>query len=98
MILAVSILFEVVDDLYGDRAMTFIWGSGSVNYYRIAYVIGFFVASFADTTIIWTLSGIAIAFMTIPNLCGILLLRRDMKQTVADYWRSFREEHPEERP
>ena len=55
---------------YGDRAMTFIWGAGSVIYYRIVYVIGFFVASFADTTIIWTLSGIAIAFMTIPNLVG----------------------------
>ena len=39
-----------------------------------------------DTTIVWTFSGIAIALMTIPNIIGILLLRKEMKETVADYW------------
>ena len=55
--------------------------------------IGFFVASFTDTTIIWTLSGITIAFMTLPNLIGILLLHRDMKQTLKKYWDDFYEEY-----
>ncbi|NNK38004.1 MAG: hypothetical protein HKP03_05955, partial [Xanthomonadales bacterium] len=31
-------------------------------------------------------SGIAIALMTIPNIIGILLLRKEMKETVANYW------------
>jgi alanine or glycine:cation symporter, AGCS family len=53
------------------------------------YVIAFFFASFTDTTIIWTLSGVTIALMTIPNLVGILLLHKDMKQTVKDYWFDF---------
>lgn len=74
---------------YGDRAMTYLFGAGSVRYYHIVYVIGFFLASFTDTTIIWTLSGITIALMTIPNLAGILLLHKDMKNTLADYWRDF---------
>ncbi|MEQ9230173.1 MAG: amino acid carrier protein [Cyclobacteriaceae bacterium] len=82
---------------YGDRAMTFIWGSGSVKYYRIVYVIAFFVAAFTDTTIIWTLSAIAIAVMTLPNLLGILLLSKDMKQTVKDYWKDFKKEWPDEK-
>ena len=82
---------------YGDRAMTFLWGSKSVVYYRIVYVIAFFFAAFTDTTIIWTLSGITIAVMTLPNLFGILWLRKDMKQTVKDYWKAFKEEHPEEK-
>ena len=82
---------------YGDRAMTFLFGSGSVVYYRIVYVSGFFVASFVDTTIIWTFSGITIALMTIPNLIGILFLRKDMKATVKKYWKDFAEEHPEEK-
>jgi AGCS family alanine or glycine:cation symporter len=81
---------------YGDRAMTFLFGTRSVIYYRIVYVIGFFVASFTDTTIIWTFSGITIALMTLPNLFGILLLRKDMKQTVTSYWNEFRNEYPEE--
>jgi len=82
---------------YGDRAMTFIWGSGSVRWYRLVYVVGFFVGAFTDTTIIWTLSGIAIAFMAIPNLFGILLLHREMKETVAAYWQEFGSGAPEER-
>ncbi|MAD98621.1 MAG: sodium:alanine symporter family protein [Flavobacteriaceae bacterium] len=82
---------------YGDRAMTYLFGSGSVKYYRLVYVVAFFIASFADTTIIWTLSGITIALMTLPNLFGILALRKDMKSTVADYWKNFKEEFPDEK-
>ena len=79
---------------YGDRAMTYLFGSGSVLYYRIFYVIGFFLAAFTDTQIIWTFSGIAIALMTIPNLIGILWLRKDMKTTVNKYWEDFKKENP----
>ena len=82
---------------YGDRAMTFLLGPESVIYFRIVYVAGFFVASFVDTTIIWTFSGIAIALMTLPNLIGILLLRKEMKSTVEDYWIDFKSDHPDEK-
>ncbi|WP_258101523.1 alanine/glycine:cation symporter family protein [Marinoscillum pacificum] len=79
---------------YGDRAMTFLFGTKSVIYYRIVYVIAFFFASFQDTTIIWTLSGITIALMTLPNLVGIIWLRKDMKQTISDYGDFFEENFP----
>jgi AGCS family alanine or glycine:cation symporter len=82
---------------YGDRAMTFLFGPKSIIYYRFIYVIGFFVASFVDTTIIWTFSGITIALMTLPNLVGILLLRKDMKGAVSKYWEDFKEEYPDEK-
>ncbi|MEQ9402779.1 MAG: sodium:alanine symporter family protein [Cyclobacteriaceae bacterium] len=82
---------------YGDRAMTFIWGSKSVVYYRIVYVIAFFLAAFTDTTIIWTLSGITIAVMTLPNLVGILWLHKDMKKTVGEFWDGFKKEWPDEK-
>ncbi|MCK5699641.1 MAG: amino acid carrier protein, partial [Cyclobacteriaceae bacterium] len=81
---------------YGDRAMTFLFGSKSVIYFRIVYVSGFFVASFVDTTIIWTFSGITIALMTLPNLVGILFLRKEMKSTVKKYWSDFKQENPNE--
>lgn len=80
---------------YGDRAMTFLWGSKSVKYFRIVYVAAFFLASFQDTTIIWTLSGITIALMTLPNLVGLFWLRKEMKSTVADYWTGFKKEFPD---
>lgn len=79
---------------YGDRAMTFLFGAKSVVYYHIVYVIAFFLASFTDTTIIWTLSGITIALMTIPNLIGIFILQKDMKQAIVDYWKEFNRDHP----
>jgi AGCS family alanine or glycine:cation symporter len=76
---------------YGDRAATYLWGSSSVLYYRIVYVAGFFVASVIDTTIIWTFSGIAIALMTVPNLIGLLVLHKEVKETIDDYWKGFKE-------
>ena len=81
---------------YGDRAMTYLFGAGSVVYYRIVYVIGFFIASFADTTVIWNVSLITIALMTIPNLIGLLWLRKEVKTTVKDYWVNFKKEWPNE--
>ena len=82
---------------YGDRAVTYLMGNHYVIYYRALYVLGFFIASFTDTTIIWTLSGITIAFMTIPNLVGLLILHREVKTTIKDYWVLFKNEFPEEK-
>jgi AGCS family alanine or glycine:cation symporter len=82
---------------YGDRAITYLWGAKAVIYYHIVYVIAFFLASFTDTTIIWTLSGITIALMTVPNLVGILLLHKDMKNTLTQYWIDFRKDHPNDK-
>ncbi len=79
---------------YGDRAMTYLFGTKSVVYYRIVYVVAFFFASFQDTTIIWTLSGITIALMTLPNLVGIIWLRKDMKKTITEYGEFFDKEFP----
>ena len=71
---------------YGDRAMTYLLGPKSVLPYRVVYVTGFFYAALADTTIVWNISLITIVLMTVPNLIGIMLMHREMKQTVSDYW------------
>ncbi|MUH71077.1 AGCS family amino acid carrier protein [Psychrosphaera haliotis] len=78
---------------YGDRAMTYLLGARSVMPYRVIYVAGFFWASFADTSLIWNLAAVAIVVMTLPNLLGIFLLRKEMKETVDDYWVKFNDEH-----
>jgi len=82
---------------YGDRALTYLAGPKYVIYYRIVYVIAFFVASFTDTTIIWSLSYITIAFMTVPNLIGLWILRKEIKSTIGQYWIDFSAKHPEDR-
>ena len=71
---------------YGDRAMTYLFGSSSVLPYRIVYVVAFFYAALADTTLIWNISLITIVFMTVPNLVGILCMHKEVKMTINDYW------------
>lgn len=80
---------------YGDRSVTFLFGSKYVIIYRLLYVIGFFVAGFTDTTIIWNLSLLTVVFMAIPNLTGILLLHKEVKSTIKKYWKDFKTEHPD---
>ena len=82
---------------YGDRALTYLVGQQYVIYYRFFYVIAFFIASFTDTTIIWSLSYITIALMTIPNLIGLLILRKDIKGVIKQYWVDFSKDHPYEK-
>lgn len=81
---------------YGDRAMTFLFGSGSVIYYRLIYIVAFFFASFTDTTIVWALSYITIVIMALPNLIGLLILHKEVKSTIKQYWVDFKKEHPGE--
>lgn len=83
---------------YGDRAMTYLFGSKSVIWYRVVYVIGFIYASFQDTSLIWIFANIAIAVMTLPNLVGILILHKEMKYTVKDYVKLFNDRFPNEKP
>ena len=80
---------------YGDRAMTYLFGVSSVLPYRILYVLGFFLAAIADTSLIWLISAVTLALMALPNLLSIILLHREMRDTISDYWEKFDREHPE---
>ena len=82
---------------YGGRATIFLFGVKGDIYFRIVYVIGFFLASFTDTTIIWTFSGITIALMTLPNLFGILMLHKEMKSEVGLFWKEWSDRFPGEK-
>ncbi|MGJ8682587.1 alanine/glycine:cation symporter family protein [Paraglaciecola sp.] len=78
---------------YGDRAMTYLLGPRSVMPYRVVYVAGFVWAAVSDTTLVWTLSAVAIVVMTLPNLFGIFLLRKEMKESVDKYWQKFNQDN-----
>ncbi len=70
---------------YGDRAITYLFGPKLVMPYRIVYCIAFFVASFTDTTIVWNFAAVSVVVMTLPNLFGIVLLRKEMRQLLNGY-------------
>ena len=76
---------------YGDRAITYLVGLRWVLPYRLFYCAAFFIAAVIDTSMVWLFSAVTLALMALPNLFGIILLRKDMKQTVSDYWARFRD-------
>jgi len=71
---------------YGDRAITYLFGTRWVMPYRGAYVLAFFLASVLDTSLVWLVSAVTLALMALPNLVGIVLLCREMKAAVGEYW------------
>jgi AGCS family alanine or glycine:cation symporter len=60
--------------------MIFLFGQKTVLPFRIVYVIGFFLASFADTSVIWYISSVGVVLMAMPNLIGLLILHRELKE------------------
>lgn len=75
---------------YGDRAVTYLVGTRWVTPYRCLYVLGFFVATIADTSLVWLISAVTVALMTLPNLIGMLLMRKEVKEMTRDYWRQVK--------
>ena len=71
---------------YGDRAMTFLFGTAFVLPYRIVYVIAFFLATIVDTSLVWLISAVTLALMTLPNLLGLVLMRKEIKSLTTAYW------------
>lgn len=70
---------------YGDRAVIYLAGSKAVLPFRVLYCVGFFVASFTDTTIVWNFAAIGVVVMALPNLLGLMLLRGEMKESLRAY-------------
>ena len=72
---------------YGDRAVTYLFGVRAVTPFRILYVAGFFVATIVDTSLVWMISAVTLALMTIPNLVALLLGAKEIKALINGYWR-----------
>ena len=75
---------------YGDRAVVYLVGTRWIMPYRLLYIGGFFVATIADTSLIWLISAITVALMTLPNLIGILMMRKEVKQMTQTYWQRIK--------
>ena len=73
---------------YGDRACLYLFGPKMLMPYRVIYCTLFFVASFMDTTLIWKMTAVFVVLMALPNLFGITILSREMKDTVKGYMQS----------
>ena len=71
---------------YGDRSVTYLFGTRWVLPYRLTYVAGFILATVADTSLVWLISAVTVALMTLPNLIGMVLMRKEVKTMTNEYW------------
>lgn len=57
---------------YGEKCVEFLMGKSSIIWYRILYVIATVFGAHLGLDVIWGLSDLSNALMTIPNLLGLL--------------------------
>lgn len=67
---------------YGDRAAIFLFGPKAVLPFRIVYICVFFIGAITDTSIVWAVASIGIVLMAVPNLIGLLILHKEVKEEV----------------
>ena len=71
---------------YGDRCVTYLWGSKMVLPYRIIYTLFVFVGSITALELVWAYGDLALGLMAIPNLIAILLLSPKVLEITRDYF------------
>lgn len=59
---------------YGNRCVTYLFGSKAVVPYQIVYVAVAFLGAIGVGDVVWTISDIGNALMAIPNIIAVLLL------------------------
>ena len=71
---------------YGDRSTEFIFGSKSVIYYRIVYVMLIPVGAIMKLNLVWNISEFFNALMAIPNLIATILLSGVVARMTKEYF------------
>ncbi|MFC1537394.1 alanine/glycine:cation symporter family protein [Gemmatimonadota bacterium] len=72
LLFGMSTLF--VGSYYREQILQFLFGLKSAQMYRYLYVIFVFLGAVFRVELVWSLTLILIAFMTLPNLLGLIAL------------------------
>ena len=72
---------------YGDRSTRYLSGDSKLaaRVWQIFSWAAGFVGGIADTVLIWTISTVSQALMTLPNLFCMLMLRREIREDLEAY-------------
>jgi AGCS family alanine or glycine:cation symporter len=60
---------------FGEKAVEYLFGKSGINTYRICYIVMIFIGSIMALDLVWELTDLVNAFMALPNLFCLLLLR-----------------------
>lgn len=61
---------------FGEKAVEYLFGKTGISTYRICYIVMIFIGSIMSLELVWELTDLVNAFMALPNLICLLLLRK----------------------
>jgi AGCS family alanine or glycine:cation symporter len=72
---------------YGEKAIEYLLGAKSIRIYRIVFICVVIVGAMTKLEFVWNFSDLMNGLMAIPNLIGLLLLSRVIKQETDRYFK-----------
>jgi alanine or glycine:cation symporter, AGCS family len=73
---------------YGEKAIEYLLGSRSIRIYRIFFIAAVIVGAMMDLELVWNISDLMNGMMALPNLIGLLLLSKVVKEETDRYFKS----------
>ena len=70
---------------YGDRGMEYLFGPRAIRPYRVVFTLFIFIGANLTLNMVWTFGDIALGFMALPNLIGLLALANFTVRMTRDY-------------
>lgn len=71
---------------YGDRCVTYLWGSRLVLPYRIIFTAFVFLGSILALEVVWAYGDLALGLMAVPNLIAVILLLPKLLTATKEYF------------
>lgn len=71
---------------YGERCVTYLFGEKAVPFYKTVFIALIMSGAFIQLDTIWILADIVNGLMAIPNLIGLLLLRKVVMEETTRYF------------
>lgn len=68
---------------FGEKAVEYLFGKGGINTYRLCYILMIFIGSVMSLELVWELTDFVNAFMALPNLICLFLLRKQITPYLA---------------
>ncbi len=61
---------------FGEKAVEYLFGKSGINTYRLCYIVMIFIGSIMSLELVWEMTDLVNAFMAVPNLLCLFLLRK----------------------
>lgn len=63
---------------FGEKAAEYLFGKSGIGTYRLCYIVMIFVGSIMSLRLVWEMTDLVNAFMALPNLICLFMLRRQI--------------------